>query len=300
MGFLDDFKEFIDPVGEAIRVAGEKLGVDPQLASLGSNVSTARTVEESISPDIPDSGNPMEDFLRRTTPEAQQLLGTGVRGAVDLTGQTTAQASQQFDPFADLGAFNEQLALLGLSGQEAQQQAIAGIPVNPAQQEAQRRQMQTLQRQAAAQGRLGGGSTLLGTQQLAGQQQAQSIFERINQLGGLSDVSRRARSSLSSILEAGGARESALLAGLGPQQASILLGAAAPIVQARTGQAELAGIRGISEAQQRGQIASQLAQLGGQFFNQPASDPFPTTAGGFGTVPGSQQTQLLLEQQAGF
>jgi hypothetical protein len=242
----------------------------------------------------------VEDLIRQITPEAQQLLETGVRGAVDLTGQTTAQAAQQFEPFTDLGAFNEQLALLGLSGQEAQQQAISGIPVNPAQQEAQRRQMQSLQRQAAAQGRLGSGATLLGTQQLAGQQQAQNIFERINQLGGLSDVSRRARSSVSSILESGGAREAALLAGLGPQQASILLGGAAPIVQARTQQAELAGLRGISDTQQRAQIASQLVQLGGMAFNQPASDPFATTAGGFGTVPGSQQTQMILEQQAGF
>jgi hypothetical protein len=272
--------------------------VDP-LSGLPAQFFDPRTAGNFSQAVAPTGIQNIEDLIRQVSPEAIGLVEGGARTAADLTSQATQQAIGGLQPFAGTEALQEQRALLGLGGLEAQQAAIAGIPVSGAQQEAQRRERETQLRRAAAGGGLGSGATLLGAQQLAGAQQSSNIFNRLSELGGLTDVSQRARSSISGLLEAGGAREAALLGGIGPQISSILLGGAAPIVQARQQQAELSGLRGIASANQRSQILGQLAQLGGQFFGQGGGDAFAQTAGQFGTVPGSQQTSFLQEQQAG-
>jgi hypothetical protein len=80
-------------------------------------------------------------------------------------------------------------------------------------------------------------------------------------------------------------RQAQLLAGLGPQQAQILLGGAADIVGARSTAAEIAGLQNIAQGQQQANLISQGAQLAGQFL--PSSfgsgggfDFTETTAGG--------------------
>lgn len=250
-------------------------------------------------PADPSNAGPqtIEELIQQTSPEAIGLLQQGTQGAIGATQQATQQAIGQFQPFTGLDSFNEQRALLGLGGLDAQQQAIGAIPISGATQEQQRRERVTQLRQAAAGGGLGSGATLLGASQLGGAQQASNIFNRISELGGLTDVSQRARSSISGLLESGGARESALLAGLGPQISNILLGGAAPIVQARQQQAELSGLQGIAGANERAQIANQLAQLGGQFANQPSPNQFAQTPGQFGVVQTGAGTQFSQLQQ---
>jgi hypothetical protein len=245
----------------------------------------------------------IEELIGQVTPEALELIEGGARGAVDITRGATEQAISGLQPFTDLTAFNEQQALLGLGGEQAQQQAIAGIPVSDFQREVQERERRTQLRQAAAGGGLGSGATILGAQQLAGAQQSQNIFNRLAELGGLSDISRAARSAISGIEESGGAREAALLQGIGPQSANILLGGAAPITQARTSEAQLSGLQGIASANQQAQLLGQLTNIAGQsgLFNQSspgAADPNlffqgPSPTGQV-NLPGQTQQQLVF------
>ncbi|MEE8208491.1 MAG: hypothetical protein V3T88_06030, partial [Nitrosomonadaceae bacterium] len=67
-------------------------------------------------------------------------------------------------------------------------------------------------------------------------------------------------------------------------------------------QGQQAGAAQLGQANVLGGTIQQLAGLAGQsgVFSPQAAQPQLTTAQQFGTVPGSQQTQLLAAQQAGF
>lgn len=299
---MGDALDFINPIGSATSRAAQSVGVDPEVAGLTSTIGTAQAGAQLISPpDIVQTGDPLGDFVRRVSPEATGLVEEGARGAVDLTGQATQQAISQFDPFTGLESLTEQQALLGLSGDAAQRSAISGIPVSDFQRESQARDRETQLRQAAAGGGLGSGATVLGAQQLAGAQTSSNIFNRLAELGGLTDISQAARSSISGLTESGAAREAALLAGIGPQQAAILLGTAAPIVQAQQQQAELAGLQAIGQAGERQQLGQQLLQLGAQsgIFNPQPGLAATQTPGQLGVIPGSQQQTQLAQQNQG-
>lgn len=242
----------------------------------------------------------VEELIQFLGPEATGILGEGTQQAIDLTGQATQQAIGQLQPFAGTEAFREQASLLGILGPEEQAQALAGLQPTGVEQEQSTRQRRSLLRQAAARGEFGAGSTIQGLQGLAGAQEAQLLERRLGELEGLSGISRGALSAISGLEETGGSREAALLAGLGPQQANILLGSSAPIVQAQQQQAQLSALQGLASAQQKGQIAGQVANLAGQtnlfglggLFQQPPptsqllAGPAPT--GGFDPLAGFQ------------
>ncbi|TDI80627.1 MAG: hypothetical protein E2O80_06315 [Betaproteobacteria bacterium] len=112
---------------------------------------------------------------------AQQQAG--FQEAQDIFGQTQAQ----FDPFISGGtsAFQEQAALSGALGPQAQQQAVSNIQVSPGQQFLRDRAQKALQRTAAARGDLGGGRTALGLQEQAigfGMQDLENQFNRLGQV----------------------------------------------------------------------------------------------------------------------
>lgn len=148
-----------------------------------------------------------------------------------------AEERRQFDvsqeqaaPFreAGVGALGQQEALLGLSGQEAQQQAFAGLTESPGQQFLRQRQEKALLRNAAATGGLGGGNVLTALQQQAtgfAQQDIQNQFGRLGQLAGQGQVATtniaqlggQTASNISNLTgQAGAARASGIL---GPAQA---------------------------------------------------------------------------------
>ena len=98
-------------------------------------------------------------------------------------------SQQQAAPFreAGVGALGQQQALLGLSGQEAQQTAFAGLEDSPGQRFIRDRQERALLRNASATGGLGGGNVLTALQQQAvgfAQQDIQNQFGRLGQLAG--------------------------------------------------------------------------------------------------------------------
>ena len=114
----------------------------------------------------------------------------------EATAAGQAEIARQFDitqanlqPFQEAGvsAVGQQQALLGLSGEEAQQQAFAGLQESPGQQFLRERQQRALVRNASAIGGLGGGNVRTALQQQAvgfAQQDIQNQFGRLGQLAG--------------------------------------------------------------------------------------------------------------------
>lgn len=132
---------------------------------------------------------------------------TGVEGAQKAAGQAAdlqakaseagiAEQRRQFDvtqanlkPFQDAGvsALSQQQALLGLSGQEAQQTAFNQFAESPGQRFLRERQEKSLLRNASAIGGLGGGNVRTALQEQAAgiaQQDFQNQFSRLGQIAG--------------------------------------------------------------------------------------------------------------------
>jgi len=121
------------------------------------------------------------------------------RGQKEITkGQTaaTTESQRQFDltredfrPFTEAGAaaIGQQQALVGLSGVEAQQEALTALEVSPGQQFLRDRAQKNLVRNASAIGGLGGGNVRSAlVQQGVGfaQQDIQNQFGRLGQIAG--------------------------------------------------------------------------------------------------------------------
>ena len=229
----------------------------------------------------------LEGFIQQQAPIAAGFLEEGTQQAVQLGQAATEQGIAGLQPFADTQAFQEQAALLGALGTEAQQAAISGIPVSPFEEEQNRVERRRLLRQAAARGRIGAGGTVGRLEELGGVQQARSIAERLGALSPLADISRGAASTISGLGEADLTRQAQLLAGLGLQQGQITLGSAADVVGARSTAAELAGLQDIAQGQQLSSAVGQGFNLAGQFFAPQPVTPFVPPPGTF--IPAPQQ-----------
>ena len=224
----------------------------------------------------------IDRLIQSRAPVGQGIIRSGTTEALRLSNLARQEATQPLEQFTDLAAFNEQNALLGLSGGAAQEAAIGGIPVSQFDQELQRRQSQSQLRGASARGDLGSGATLLGAQQLAGAQQAGIIQKRLGQLEPLVATARGVSSTLSGIDEASRARQAQIQSSQGVQLANIGLGAGTQAASSLTQRAELSGLQGISAASQRAQQQNQLASLAGtigtSFFGGQPSAPTQSTA----------------------
>ena len=205
----------------------------------------------------------VDELIRARTPAATELLERGAAEQLRLQRLGLRAAVDPLEELVDDRAFEEQQALLGLRGEEAQREAIAGIPVSDFNQELQRRQQQQLLRGASARGEGGGGASLQALSQLSGAQQADIISRRLAELEAPATLQRGLRGAISQQVEQEGAQRANIQAGLGTQLANIRLGAAAPQIQSLQQRAELTGLRGIASARQRGQELQQVAGLAG-------------------------------------
>jgi hypothetical protein len=230
----------------------------------------------------------IDELIAARTPEAIGLIEEGTTEALRLSEEAQRAARDPLQRFADLAAFEEQSRILGLSGEEAQREAIAGIPVSEFTRELNRRQRAGQIRRAVAGGDVSGAS-LLAQSQLGAQQQADIIQNRLAQLEPLAATARAARTTQSQIDEASRARQAQLLSGRGSQIANIRLGVAAPIISSLQQRAELSGLRGIASAQQQANVANQLAQAAGQLAPQIANlfQPAATSAPSVAATPGA-------------
>lgn len=208
----------------------------------------------------------IDALIQARQPEALGLIRSGTAEARRLASLAAGQV-EPLSQFGDLSAFNEQQALLGLSGEAAQREALAGIPTSSATQESNRREREALLRQAAAGGDLSG-ATLRNVQQLGGQQQLAAIQGRLAQLEPLAAIARSTRGTLAQQIEAARSRQAQLASAEGTQLANIRLGSAAPQVNSIQQRAELSGLQTIQAAQQKAQLANQLAGVAGNLLPQ--------------------------------
>lgn len=205
----------------------------------------------------------IEELVNARTPEATRLIGESTREALRLSDL----ASEQVDPlrrFGDLAAFEEQQALLGIKGPQAQAEALQSVSQSPAEREANRRQRETMLRQAAATGDVSG-AAMLEAGQLGAAQRLAMVKNRLAELEPLAAIARSTRAGLSQQAELARARRAQILSGRGTKLADIRLGAAAPMASSIQERAELSGLRGISDVQQQNQMLSQIAGLAGQY-----------------------------------
>jgi len=264
-------RDIFDPGATALEKAG-----------LGSAARYAQSISDPLQlfgdPSLPPPTT-VEDFIAQRTPQALSLLRGGAEQAIDLTGQAAIEAEEALQPFGGTTAFDETAALLGGQGVEAQQASIQGIPVSEAQMFQEQQEQESLRRQAAARGELGGGATLAGAIDLGGQQVQRRISDRLGALAPIADVERGVAGTVSSMREAQAQRTAQIRAALGPQASSIRLGVAPTQVEAQSAAAELSALRRAGQISTVGQIGTQAAQLYGALSanRQPAQPQGITT-----------------------
>jgi hypothetical protein len=178
---------------------------------------------------------------------AQQAAGVQQQQA--LSAQQ--EQARQFDvtqanlaPFREAGvsALGQQQALLGLSGQEAQQEALGAFAESPGQRFIRERQERALLRNTSAIGGLGGGNIRTALQEQAAGIASTQLGEFQNRLAGLSGTGQTATTNLAQL-------------GAQSQQQQALLGQQAAAARA-------SGILGKTQAE--AQATGQILQLGGQ------------------------------------
>ena len=209
--------------------------------------------------------NSIDELIQSRTPQAVNILNQGAQDQIGFIRGGVSEALAPLQQVDDLRAFDEQQAILGLRGSEAQEAAIGNIPVSQFDQMLRERQQKQLARGASAKGELGSGATFEAGTQLAGAQQANLIQNRLAQLSPLVAASRNIRSDISRVKEQGLLDEAQVQSGLGTQLANIRLGAAAPQIQSTQNAAELSGLQRISSANRKAQNLNTLASLGGMF-----------------------------------
>jgi len=298
------------PVGSGYGYNG---GVSPYINPLGSihgshtptrnkssgprfqSAGTIDGINYGLLPNQKASAKSIDDIIKQSKPVAEDILRSGTESALNFSRGSQANVEDSLSQFLNPQALEEQASLLGARGAGAQRAAIAGIPISAAQVEADRRERVAMQRRAAAGGELGAGSTMLASGQLAGQQQANRVANRIEQLEQLAGIDRQLIGDISRNRESELSRQAALQAGLGGQIANVGFGLAGPAVESIQTQAEISGLRGIASAKRSADNASAMANLAGQVFT-PSNI---TSAYDFFSPAPTQTTPTYIPTQAG-
>ena len=179
---------------------------------------------------------------------ANKAAGIQAQGAQAGIAEQRRQfdiTQEQLSPFREAGvsALEQQQALLGLSGQEAQQTAFSGLQESPGQQFLRKRAQRNLVRNQSAIGGLGGGNVRSALVEQGAGFAAQDLQNQFGRLGQLAGQGQQAGTNIGQF----GAQAAGNIANL--QQAG--------------SQARASGILGGQQA--RSQATGQVLQLGGQF-----------------------------------
>lgn len=253
------------------------------------------------------------DEQRRQFDAIQQLLapyvqaGGGALGAYAPYQQAGAGALPTLQQYAQAGApaLEQQQALIGLRGPEAQRQAIAGIEGGQQFQAMSRQGENALLQNASATGGLRGGNLQGALAQFRPQLLSSLIDQQYGRLGGLAATGGTVAQNLaSSGLSATGelariGQASAAGVGTAGQQT----GANIANLLGQQGQATAGGIMGQQQAFGGVPAAFGFGQTSGI-----GTNPFSGMAGplgnlgaafGYGTNIGSEQTSMLADQERG-
>lgn len=158
--------------------------------------------------------------------EAAAAQTEGIQLGIDEQRAQFAEAKSLVSPYiqAGTGALEQQQALSGALGPEAQQAAIAGIQAGPGFQSALQQGETSILQNAAATGGLRGGNTQAALAQFSPQLLQQAIGQQYGQLGGLSGMGMQAASGLGSAGMGMGQDIAGSLAGIGDVGAQEALG----------------------------------------------------------------------------
>lgn len=167
--------------------------------------------------------------------DAQKSAGSAAAAAQTQAAQMGIEEQRrQFDALQKLlapyvqagtGALGAQQALLGLSGGDAQQTAIAGIQNSPQFAALQQAGTNSLLQNAAATGGLRGGNTQAALAQFSPQLLSQLIDQQYSRLGGLSSLGQNAAAGVGNAGMATGQGIANLLGQQGAAQAAAALNA---------------------------------------------------------------------------
>ena len=137
---------------------------------------------------------------------SEQALQGGLQGALSAVGRGADIAGGVLQPFAGGGAqaFQQQTALSGAAGPQAQQEAFAAFQASPGQQFLQEQGQQALLRGASAIGGLGGGNVRQELQRQGIGFAAQDFGNQFNRLGSLSQIGAGAAGQQAGIAQRAG------------------------------------------------------------------------------------------------
>lgn len=174
----------------------------------------------------------------------------GAQSAAAAAG--IAEQRRQFDairellkPYVEVGvpALEQQRALVGLGGPQAQQAAIAGLEASPLFQAQVRQGEEALLQRASATGGLRGGNIQAALAQFRPQMLQAEIERQYGRLGGLTSLGQQSAVGVGTAGQAMGSNVANLLAQQGAAQAGGILGQASPFVQISQIPAQLAGFQ---------------------------------------------------------
>ena len=163
----------------------------------------------------------------KSAEQAADVQAQAAREGVAESARQFDQTREDFQPFreAGVGALGQQQALLGLSGQEAQEQAFAGLKESPAQQFLRSRAERGLIRNQAAIGGLGGGNIRTALQEQGTAFAQQDISNQFNRLATLTGGGQAATTNVAKLGAAATAQQNASNMQAANAQASGILGA---------------------------------------------------------------------------
>lgn len=195
---------------------------------------------------------------------------------LDLNASQFAQTQANMQPAIDAAnaATQQQMALTGLSGVDAQQQAFSQFATSPAQQFLQDRAQTNLLQNAAAAGGIGGGNVLSELVQQGVGFASQDFNNQFNRLGSIAGQGNVAAGNLGQFGAASANTGAGLLQAGGAAQASGLLGTAAANA---AGTNQVLGIAGMVGGAMGGGAAGAGAAGGGSQFLQPQTSNVPLT-----------------------
>jgi hypothetical protein len=207
-----------------------------------------------------------------------------------------------FQPFQEAGtrAFQQQQALSGLLGPEAQRAAISTLEQAPEYQGLVRQGEEALLQRASATGGLRGGNIQAALAQFRPQMLSEQIERQLGRLAGFSATGLGVTGDLANLGQAAAARQAALGSATGSSIAG-LIGeqGSAQAAAARTRGAAQAGAALAGGTSLTGQFLSAVPSMFGTYYGMTGQSPFSGMFGGGGGGGGFTSSDLAYLAQPG-
>jgi len=178
--------------------------------------------------DLPANAQDAWDIYsgQRAVREAGEAVGDALQSGVDATADATAAQAELLDPYVQAGyqSLEQQQALNGSLGPEAQQAAYDQIQNSPGFQSAVQQGEQGILQNASATGGLRGGNTQGALAQFRPQMLNSAINQRYGQLGGITGIGQASAAGVGAAGMQGALSNAGLYSAMGDANAASILG----------------------------------------------------------------------------